>query len=653
YITILKLLVATLGISRLLKEMNICKSSRWIPSLMYGFSGWTFLFMEHPMYITWFALLPLIFLAIEKFIQSKKVSLVIVSSFLLLISNYYLFWSLCIFLIFYWPLRYFMVHSFDLKQFFFWSLKLVGGFILGCFMALILILPAALHTIQNTRLATDQESLTLLWNPIKIYLDLVMRALTPNFDATWDKPLLFNTDDYRTNQLTIYSGVVAFTCLFTFFFNVKRYKMKETWLWLSLYLVMGSLLLSPYGGSLMHGLSEPTFRWTILIILINTILVGKLLNEKDQSNKLILTSSILVFIALLLLCVIGFVSYEYLFELQIAEIKMMIFTAILVGVYAFIFILIKNNRLKLLAIGSLLVLELILSSTKTLHRFPEESSTFALGEKYSTDAFDYLETIDSSFYRVFTPIAPKDYSTYRNLNLHYGYRGVSTYDSMYQFSLGDFIELIGANPNYWGFHILESDLHQMLGVNYYLIKHGEEALVPNLSELTLVKTFENESLYQLNNSLPIGYSFTNFISLSEAKHLNRADIDFLNTLILNDESISSINYQTQLASKSSRDLFMLSDFSNNKLNGSIEMTTPGYLFLSIPFDTGWKVTVNGQPTAIESVQGGFIGIPLEMGTYDISLTYTPPGLMIGSIISLIALLAFIPIVMIENRKKLI
>ncbi len=93
----------------------------------------------------------------------------------------------------------------------------------------------------------------------------------------------------------------------------------------------------------------------------------------------------------------------------------------------------------------------------TLNRYPDGSEDFRLGEKYDQEAFDYLEELDSSLYRTYTPIRATDYSIYRNLNLHYGYKSVSTYDSMYQFTLSDFLSLIGANPTYWGFHILESE----------------------------------------------------------------------------------------------------------------------------------------------------------------------------------------------------
>ncbi|MCU7212708.1 YfhO family protein [Turicibacter sanguinis] len=648
YITLLKLFVALIGVSAFLKEMGIKSQMRFIPSIMYTFCGWGSLFVEHPMYLTWFALLPLIFLAIEKYLNKGRVSLVVFASFILLISNYYLFWSLCVFLVFYWPLRYFMTHEFNIRAFILSSLKLVAAFILGACMTLILILPAVIHTALNTRLNEASEGLSFLWRPIKIYLDIIMRSFCPNFDSTWDKALLFNTDDYRTNQLTLYSGVVTYLFVFSYFLDKTKYKLKENWLWLSLYGILGLLLMTPYGGSLMHGLSEPTFRFTILIIMVNVIIVAKYLNHREFKRLPLVLSSVIIIALLIGLIVIGSNSYEYLQELQLKELFVMKVTIVLVIAYLLILLFIKKFSIKIASIAILLILELGISASMTLNRYPDGSEDFRLGEKYDQEAFDYLEELDSSLYRTYTPIRATDYSIYRNLNLHYGYKSVSTYDSMYQFTLSDFFSLIGANPTYWGFHILESETAKMLGVKYYVISHDEQDLIDNLDELTLLKTFEHESVYLYNDYLPIGFTYSNYLKQSDALAMSPSEIDFVNTLVLEDDDFESLSLKKQ---SDKRDLFEQTTYSQNRIDGTITITSPAYLYFSIPYDKGWNLSVNGVKTNFDKVQGGFIGLPLETGHYNITLTYTPPGFKLGAILTTISTLGFITILIIEFKKN--
>lgn len=541
-----------------------------------------------------------------------------------------------------------MTHEFNIRAFILSSLKLVAAFILGACMTLILILPAVIHTALNTRLNEASEGLSFLWRPIKIYLDIIMRSFCPNFDSTWDKALLFNTDDYRTNQLTLYSGVVTYLFVFSYFLDKTKYKLKENWLWLSLYGILGLLLMTPYGGSLMHGLSEPTFRFTILIIMVNVIIVAKYLNHREFKRLPLVLSSVIIIALLIGLIVIGSNSYEYLQELQLKELFVMKVTIVLVIAYLLLLLFIKKFSIKIASIAILLILELGISASMTLNRYPDGSEDFRLGEKYDQEAFDYLEELDSSLYRTYTPIRATDYSIYRNLNLHYGYKSVSTYDSMYQFTLSDFLSLIGANPTYWGFHILESETAKMLGVKYYVISHDEQDLIDNLDELTLLKTFEHESVYLYNDYLPIGFTYSNYLKQSDALAMSPSEIDFVNTLVLEDDDFESLSLKKQ---SDKRDLFEQTTYSQNRIDGTITITSPAYLYFSIPYDKGWNLSVNGVKTNFDKVQGGFIGLPLETGHYNITLTYTPPGFKLGAILTTISTLGFITILIIEFKKK--
>lgn len=74
-----------------------------------------------------------------------------------------------------------------------------------------------------------------------------------------------------------------------------------------------------------------------------------------------------------------------------------------------------------------------------------------------------------------------------------------------------------------------------------------------------------------------------------------------------------------------------------------------YLFTSIPYDENWKANVNGKQVNTEKLFNGLIGVPLELGTNEIILTYQPKGLRLGVTFSVVAMV-IIFVLFIKKRK---
>jgi len=65
---------------------------------------------------------------------------------------------------------------------------------------------------------------------------------------------------------------------------------------------------------------------------------------------------------------------------------------------------------------------------------------------------------------------------------------------------------------------------------------------------------------------------------------------------------------------------------------------PGYVVISEGYDRGWGATVDGEPAAIERVDGLVMGVHVPAGRHAIALAYEPPGLRKGAAGSLLAAL---------------
>ena len=62
------------------------------------------------------------------------------------------------------------------------------------------------------------------------------------------------------------------------------------------------------------------------------------------------------------------------------------------------------------------------------------------------------------------------------------------------------------------------------------------------------------------------------------------------------------------------------------------------MFLSIPYDKGWKITVDGVQVEPLKLYDTFLGIPMETGEHQIAMTFMPQGLLPGAAISGVCLL---------------
>lgn len=78
--------------------------------------------------------------------------------------------------------------------------------------------------------------------------------------------------------------------------------------------------------------------------------------------------------------------------------------------------------------------------------------------------------------------------------------------------------------------------------------------------------------------------------------------------------------------------------SDSNFTLTINNNKDGLLFTSISNDKGWKVYVDGNPTPIESIYDGLLGINLTKGNHTIKFTYITPGFKEGLIISIISLI---------------
>lgn len=110
------------------------------------------------------------------------------------------------------------------------------------------------------------------------------------------------------------------------------------------------------------------------------------------------------------------------------------------------------------------------------------------------------------------------------------------------------------------------------------------------------------------------------------------------------------SFQTRLKQLKNQS-FQVTSYDSRSVVGTIQVNQPGMMFLSIPYDKGWIVTVDGKNQKPVKLNDAFLGIELSQGQHNIQLKYTSPGFMIGAFISLISVILTVILSWSINRKQ--
>ncbi len=96
------------------------------------------------------------------------------------------------------------------------------------------------------------------------------------------------------------------------------------------------------------------------------------------------------------------------------------------------------------------------------------------------------------------------------------------------------------------------------------------------------------------------------------------------------------------------------EFTDTKISGTVTAVEDGILYTSIPYDTGWSVTVDGEKLNSEElidIGKALLGINLSEGTHTIEFEYTPKGLKIGIYLSVAGIIILLLYIFIIRKKK--
>jgi len=111
------------------------------------------------------------------------------------------------------------------------------------------------------------------------------------------------------------------------------------------------------------------------------------------------------------------------------------------------------------------------------------------------------------------------------------------------------------------------------------------------------------------------------------------------------------NLFEQMYEKLSDEPFIITDFSDTKIKGTVNALEDGILYFSIPYEKGWSVWVDGKKQELVKVMDAMSGVKVSAGAHEIKLRYIPEGFVVGTCCTVVSVLLFVFLVIFDFRKR--
>ena len=607
------------------------RHTKVLGSLIFAFSAYNLQTMMHPFFGSFFVFLPLYFAGVDKYIMNRKKLLFIFMVFFLFINNYYLFYSVSLFTILYfiwrWDKEY---HS--MKGMMLQAVKLIGYYMIGFAMSGIVVLPEAISILSNSRVGN--RSATVIYDSVIPYLDYLFGLFTPTSMLANRENLFSQLYSYTSENNSVMAVFLWISSLGSLLIPQCIAGKNKSRMNLTALIIISLVGLIPILSSVMHGFSEPSFRWLGSVSFLLAAMILPYIETLKTDKRILALSTVIssIILAAGTACIIiasggKIADYKDQYYLVLICLPTLLVTA---------FGLWKEKRS---IIWVSILAELCLVSYYSYFGNPAFSSinkvdidhtSVILGEKgfYQKWMNDLDGKNPRSMIRNYVDSWGIYWGLSTNYNLYWDLMGVMGYDSTYTASTND---LIALDPEHvvdylpWTFNVTNPDIMTLTSTKYAIV--AEESQVPFKNaafkaDYAAMKVYENLDYYSL------GKTYTKAITYDEYDPSQSGILS--DVLICHSEDLKEI---TQLLGNEEIRGFEEAVADGNNLYATITVSEDGFAVMAVPWHQGWSVLVNGNPVKTYKVSGGLTGIPVYAGTNKAVMTFTPPGLKPGAYLS--------------------
>jgi len=659
-------------------------------SVLYAFSGYSLIMGSNFALGTVLVYAPLVFLGIEKWMDSGRLKLLIAGLFLTCIYSYYFFFIMGILSAGYLCVRMLQRKKNPIPRLF--LLAALG--LLVVLLSAFSLLPQLQLTLSSARVSESKDitaGIKLFLPQIKVWVTAMMRTLNGDMlgSAVHNRYLgyaYFEAHDYF--QISCFSSAY-FVILLAQYWHYHKERRKEV---LYIFGLLSVMTLFPVFSYIFNACATVNARWMFVFPVIQCLVIGLALNSIIENKGLdgkALTVGTAVSLAVAVggnfLLAAGGEHWAKNVKMHFSFAKR--FLVLLVFLYALLFLIYafqlwgkhrlvspKGRRLLYILTAAAVLLD---ESCNYYHWYGTELSVCEYDEDHQSSYEDTsaglireIRKNDSSFYRInkdFDSVYDSNGIASDNDAMVQGYYGLKNYNSVnntnyirFLRDLGVYVavptavqsyadrgippkEIVGNHLNYVNGVYDRYHLMSYLGVKYHLAK-TRDPQIPDSFEL--IHKDKEIRLYQNNGALPLAFvngpimSYSEFSSLPDEKKdyalLQYTILEDCETdgspIITDEKALKEMARQKQAA-------FTLLNFSPDKVVFEIEVPeNASLLSFSVPYDEDWHVLVDGEESKTSRANVSLLGAFVDPGRHEITLRYNPRMFKQGIGISIAALL---------------
>lgn len=679
------------------------------------------------------ALLPLCILGLHKILDGRSGVFYTVCLALVVFINYYMAIMVCIFILFYYPVLYFIkVQGESAGHFFKTTGRAVGYSLLGVLMSAVMLLPTWMSMQSTYYISADMPEKTELYNDL---LDILNQML-PNAELT-----------YREGLPNLYCGMFV-VILLVFYWISRTIPLREKLLnGAFLVFLIFSLNINKL-DFIWHGFHFPNqlpYRYTFMICFLLIAMAYQVFQRVDE---------IRVNHLWILLAAGGgyYLLAQKILTEHIKDMDLFVYSGLAwLALYVAILILYKKGRLpkNLLLILTVILLTCEMASntcTSIDQVGTTQRSNYYANEADIAKLVKKTEGTDDRFGRT-----EMNDNYILNCPAMYHYKGISQFSSSLNANATALMEHIGVegapDKNRFNYNQTDPVTNAMLNIRYLIGKN----LPIDDSDFKQIAKSGNSRLYESIYPLSIGYmtadtirtwnyeqenpfmvlddyvravtqnKYTSVFTEIEPVDVSAANIELSSTgdgmwdSTLKNETKKSktiLTYQAQQTGKQylfieaddadaitvsqekkddkieirndcgsivnlgemdsgtefivtieykegkggsvvshvctmdeavwqdaykmlSASMLDVTDYGDSCLKGTIDVQEDGVFVTSVPYEAGWKLKVDGHTREINELIGGaWISTSLSAGEHQIELSFRPPGLIAGLLITL-------------------
>lgn len=625
------------------------KSTAMLGALLYAFCGFNIynIFFNHFNEVV--MIFPLLLIGVEELVYNNRrggFALVVALSALV---NYYFFFGQVIFVVIYFIIRCTdKTFPVTLKKFFILAFEAVIGLLISA----VLILPAIMSIIENTRLGNTLLGYDLLFYSKPQRYGLIFSSLLfppdiparPNFfpdtDAKWASVSLFlpmfsiagilaffkGTKNHWAKKILITSAIFALIPGLNALFSAMNYNYYARWYYMPLLIMamVTCIAIEKYPKQFKFGLSA-----TAILIGVFAI-IGILPKDVDGTTKFFSMPEFPDrFWAYVAIAIVGVLITSLLVVMTIRHkyyMKVAIFGILSITVVYSV---------------------MIIATGKSAGQGYDVVATRAIDGRDKI----ILEETDQ-FYRIDT------YGELDNLGMFWGMPTINAFHSVVPPSTMDYYESIGGERG-----VASRPEPEMIGVRgLNSVKYSFSDETKHTSPMVGFEYYDTQNGYDIFENdyfIPMGFTYDQFITENQLEACPESQKDrlLLKGLLLSDEDYEKYNYlmPSLTTNQSYSDLLnddeyfkmceTLADNSATKFvvdkdgfDAEIIMDEENLVFFSVPYEKGWSATVNSIITPVIKVNNGFMAVYAPKGTNTIRFDYVTPQLFEGLIITIVSLL---------------